>query len=301
MNDQSQSENAKSPKVFGIGFLKTGTTSLETALKVLGYNTWWGHWENPNCGFAMALFVNRDYDELFKLLNYYDAFADNPWGGNDLYREIYKRLPDSKFILTLRDPERWYDSFENNLTKFDSNLDTALDSFHAKGRCGAVYFVKHIFGIESLANNKQKIIDHYNAHNQSVINFFAERNADFITFNMPAGDGWEKLCRFLKRPIPEAPFPHSNKRPEKEVLATDSVPSEANAAPQNTPELESTHSSPASIGLYSLIARIPLLRRPFYQRNLALQQRDVALVERDAAIRELDALRARLIHETGHP
>jgi hypothetical protein len=201
-------------KVFGIGFSKTGTTSLETALKMLGYNPWWGHWENPNNAFAAALYVNRDYEELFKLINYHDAFADSPWGGSDLYLEIYKRLPDSKFILTMRDAESWYNSLENNLTKFDSNLETALDTFHAKGRCGAVYFIRHIYGIVTLSQNKQKMIDHYNAHNQSVINFFAEHDADFLVFNMSAGDSWEKLCGFLKRPIPDVPFPHANKRAE---------------------------------------------------------------------------------------
>ena len=31
-------------KVFGIGFSKTGTTSLENALTILGYNVCKGHW-----------------------------------------------------------------------------------------------------------------------------------------------------------------------------------------------------------------------------------------------------------------
>ena len=211
MDRQGQRTVSPTQKVFGLGFSKTGTTSLENALKLLGYDTWWGHWQNPNVGFILALYVNKDYDELFKMIGYHEAFADIPFGGSDFFLEAYKRLPDSQFILTVRDPEEWYESFEKMLTKFDSNPQTALDAFHANQRCGAVYFLKHVFDIESLANNKQKIIDHFSAHNQRVIDFFAERRANFITLDMPAGDGWEKLCRFLNKPIPETPFPHANK------------------------------------------------------------------------------------------
>lgn len=227
MNRQNPNEVSQSRKVFGVGFSKTGTTSLETALKLLGYNTWWGHWQNPNIGFVLALYVNRDYEELFKMIQYYETFADSPWGGSDLYLEIYKRLPDSKFILTIRDPEKWYDSLEKMLTKFDSSLETALDSFHANKRCGAVYFLKNAFGIETLAGNKQKIVDHYCAHNQRVISFFAEHDADFMIFDMPGGDGWEKLCHFLRKPIPDGPFPRANKRAAPSLIAADShYPSE---------------------------------------------------------------------------
>ncbi|MCK5363870.1 MAG: hypothetical protein KAR22_12915 [Gammaproteobacteria bacterium] len=33
-----------------------------------------------------------------------------------------------------------------------------------------------------------------------------------LTYNL--GDGWEKLCRFLDRPIPDMPFPRSNSAEE---------------------------------------------------------------------------------------
>jgi SAM-dependent methyltransferase len=198
-------------KVFGIGFSKTGTTSLESALSILGYNTWRGHWQNPNLSYAIALYLYNDIEKLFDIINYYDALADAPWGGSDLYREIYKRLPTSKFILTIRDAEDWYDSFERMITKFDANLETALDTFHAKERYGAVHFFKEIFDIETLAGNKQKIIETYTKYNQNAISFLSERKADFIIYDIPNGDGWEKLCIFLEKPIPSQPFPHKNK------------------------------------------------------------------------------------------
>jgi O-methyltransferase len=45
---------------------------------------------------------------------------------------------------------------------------------------------------------------------------------------------------------------------------------------------------------YSLHRRVPLVRRPFYQRDVAIAERDSARNERDAARRERDDLRRRL-------
>jgi SAM-dependent methyltransferase len=46
--------------------------------------------------------------------------------------------------------------------------------------------------------------------------------------------------------------------------------------------------------MHSLLARIPLIRRPFYQLELARQERNRALLERDSAIKERDELKLKL-------
>ena len=206
-------------KVFGIGFSKTGTTSLETAFETLGYKVCHGHWQNNNTFYLQALWVNRAYDEIFKLVNYWDAFADTPWGGTNLYEELYARLPDSKFILTVRDPEEWYVSLEKLITMFDLDLETAMESYHNNGMWGSAYFFKHIFGIEKLAGNRQKIIDHYIAYNRDAIEFFSKRDAAFIVLDFAKGDGWEKLCGFLDKPVPPIAFPHANQAKQNPYLS----------------------------------------------------------------------------------
>jgi len=209
----------ESKKIFGVGFSKTGTTSLEKALELLGYKVCRGHWKNPHTFYLLALYIHRDYDEIFRLVNYWDAFADGPWGGTDLYQELYRRFPESKFILTIRDAEAWYESFEKLITMFDLNLETAFDSYHANGMYGSAYFFKHIFKIDQLAGNREKIIAHYIDYNNRVIEFFSKKKADFTVFDMPKGDGWEKLCGFLGVPVPKAPFPHANKSVDNPYLA----------------------------------------------------------------------------------
>lgn len=220
-------------KIFGIGFSKTGTTSIEMALEELGYRVCRGHWERSHTFYLLALYIHRDYDEIFRIVEYWDAFADGPWGGTDLYVELYRRLPRSKFILTVRDPDRWYDSFEKLVTMFDLNPETALAAYHANGMYGSAYFFKHVFGIETLAGNREKIINHYRMYNEQVMEFFSKNSADFMVFDATQGDGWEKLCGFLNVGAPDKRFPHANRSIDNPYISNKPVPESRSARIRN--------------------------------------------------------------------
>ena len=202
----------KKEKVFGIGFSKTGTTSLEQALTILGYNVCKGRQDLKHNDYLAALYVNKAYDEIYRLTKYWNAFADGPWGGSDLYKKLYEWYPDAKFILTIRDPESWYNSYIRMVTKFTENrdLENAWDDFHAHGRYGSVYFFKHVFQIGTLAGNKDKIIGYFEKTNNDIKAFFKEKR-NFLELNIIGGEGWEKLCDFLSHEIPQVDFPDVNK------------------------------------------------------------------------------------------
>ena len=86
-------------KVFGIGFHRTGTSSLGRALEQLGYNVCGNFIHNEtNLGDTLH---QRAYD----MAERYDAFQDFPWPL--LYRELDKRYPGSRFILTTRNTDAW--------------------------------------------------------------------------------------------------------------------------------------------------------------------------------------------------
>ena len=89
-------------KIFGIGFHKTGTTSLGEALKVLGYNVTGPNWINQGN-------IGRTHLARCRALSHdFDAFQDNPWPL--VYREMDAMWPDAKFILTMRDSQKWIES-----------------------------------------------------------------------------------------------------------------------------------------------------------------------------------------------
>lgn len=197
-------------KIFCIGFPKTGTTSLEEALKKLGYTVCKGHYNNNHSNYLISLFLHRDYDELDRIVNYFDAFCDLPWGGTDFYLYLSKKYPNAKFIHTTRNPEKWYESLEHMLTEFDDNLDIALDVFHQKTRYGAVYYIKREFKIQKLSGNKEKIISHYKKRNDDIVKYFKEKLGLYLKIDLSSGNSWKELCAFLNKEIPKTPFPHLN-------------------------------------------------------------------------------------------
>lgn len=210
-------------KIFGLGFSKTGTTSLEKALALLDYKVCAGHFNNNYTNYLIALYVNKDYKELMKFTTLFDAFADGPWGGGDLYKHLYEKYPQAHYILTIRDPEKWYNSFEKMITRFDANLGNAFDSFYANGRYGTPYFFKHIFQIETMEGSKDKMIAYYNRYNQEVQDFFKVKGAPLLVIDITNGDEWNTLCPFINQPIPEKAFPHENPAHKKTVQGQQQV------------------------------------------------------------------------------
>ena len=66
-------------------------------------------------------------------------------------------------------------------------------------------------------NNEDLYVARYERHNREVVEFFGARSDDLLVFDMFAGEGWEKLCAFLRLPVPAEPFPWRNSKAEREV------------------------------------------------------------------------------------
>src|SRR5262245_223522 len=92
----------KKTKVFGIGFQKTGTTSLAVGLYTLGYNvTGYFGAHDPHI-------ATKVYDYAYDLADRFDGAQDTPWP--IIYKELDQRYPSSKFVLTLRQSDKWVKS-----------------------------------------------------------------------------------------------------------------------------------------------------------------------------------------------
>src|SRR5438309_7687244 len=101
-------------KVFGIGFHKTGTTSLAKALSYLGYRV-----TGPN-GVNNPDITREVYNMAFDLAKRFDAFQDNPWP--ILYKELDERFPGSKFVLTVRSTSDWIKSVVNHFAEEETPM-----------------------------------------------------------------------------------------------------------------------------------------------------------------------------------
>ncbi len=174
-------------KVFGIGFHKTGTTTLDTVFQRLGYKAC-----PVRTDLAKSL-IKGDMKPTMEVVHEFDAFQDNPWP--ILYRELDEAFPGSKFILTYRADEKWLRSAVNGF----GNRKSAMR--------------KWIYGDDFGAplGNEDIYLARYQRHNQEVRAYFKDRPGDFLDISWEKGDGWEKICPFLGVDIPDEPFPHANK------------------------------------------------------------------------------------------
>jgi hypothetical protein len=174
-----------SPKVFGIGFHKTGTTSLNSALTRLGYTL-----TGPN-GVEDPDIKKNVYKMCYEIAERYDAFLDNPWP--IVYKEMDNKYPESKFILTLRPVDEWYESIAQHF----KDTNTPMREW--------------IYGAGSPVGNKKLYKDRYLRHYDEVREYFINREGSLLEFDLVGGDGWGKLCTFLsKGPITDD-IPHLNK------------------------------------------------------------------------------------------
>lgn len=97
-------------QVIGAGFGRTGTASLKNALElllgrrcyhmseVLGQPGHVDHWLDVVAG-------KPDWDAIF---GDYVATVDFP--ASNYWRELADAFPDAKIVLSVRDPERWFES-----------------------------------------------------------------------------------------------------------------------------------------------------------------------------------------------
>ena len=172
------------PKVFGIGFHKTATTSLKRALEFYGYRV-----TGPD-GRNDTRIGNNVLPLCFALAERFDGFQDNPWPL--VYREMDERYPGSKFVLTTRPTDRWIKSVVQHF----GTADTAMREW--------------IYGVGHPVGNEEIYVARYERHNREVLEYFADRPDDLLVLKITEGDGWEKLSPFLGLPIPDADFPRAN-------------------------------------------------------------------------------------------
>ena len=179
-------------KVVGIGLPKTGTTSLGYCLRRFGY-------KHHTYDMDLAVKVKRDQiDEVLEEAEKFESFEDWPWFS--IYRELDKRFPGSKFILTLR--------------KDTATYVRSLQGHHEREGIRNRDFVKphwwdEVHGMEPADWDYDYSARRYEKHNHDVLEYFEGRiGKDLLVVCWENGDEWKVLSSFLGKRIPDEPFPH---------------------------------------------------------------------------------------------
>ena len=201
-------------KIFCIGLHKTGTTTIESVLKNLGYKLG----SQAEGELLLDNWFNRDFKSIIKFCKTAEAFQDTPFSLPYTYIALDQYFKNAKFILTIRDTdEQWY----NSITKFHSKkwadgqetptLDQLKEaSYRYKGY--AYEFNRKVFTTPTYKPyEKRTLLDYYNHHNLSVKNYFRSKPHQFIEINVSEQKDYKRLVSFLGKKTDKEDFPWENK------------------------------------------------------------------------------------------
>ena len=190
--------------VIGAGLGRTGTASLKVALEMLGLGKCHHMSEVFGSPEQIDLWVKAsngapDWPAIFKG---YGAAVDFPT--SVFWRELAAFYPDAKIILSLRDPEKWYESTQ----------ETILSPLAAKSMPQMPFapVIKNIVWpfFDNRIHDRDHMIGAFNRHNEAVKREIAKDR--LLVFDVK--EGWAPLCAFLGKTIPAEPFPRVNSKEE---------------------------------------------------------------------------------------
>lgn len=184
-----------SEKILGVGFHKTGTTSLGSALKILGYS-----WQGWNTRISLD-FHDGKIENLLTRSDDVDCFEDFPWPL--LYKEIHARHSNVRFILTKRSTT---DVWLQSLIKHCDRVPPKPSDFR-----------RYLYGVDHPRENPDHVKAVHQRHIDDIRSYAQQHSVPLLEMCFEQGDGWTELCSFLNKPVPQMPFPLENQRPKPET------------------------------------------------------------------------------------
>jgi len=202
---------------------------MERVFKELGYRL-------PKQAMQESLVVEKsflgDFGPLEKQCRKYDAFQDMPFSQGVTYASVDCLFPGSQFILTVREPNAWFES----LTRFhlggvlkEAGVENLQDFDELSFKDKAVYLHKnYLYNIVkrhansivdyqihydwSLVYDKQHQIDIYEERNRGIIRYFQDRPNQLLVIDITKEQDTSKIVDFLGFPRKYVSrMPHLNK------------------------------------------------------------------------------------------
>nr|XP_039273486.1 uncharacterized protein LOC120347534 [Styela clava] len=206
-------------KVLVVGFSKTGTKTMNSALRILGYSIY--DYEDNfyylRNDWIKILTKGGTKEDFYRMYKNVDASMDIPVV--IFWEEILEAFPDCKLIFMRRkDEEDWIKSWEKQAKSVADNYLMKLLSCFSPTAYSIMQYSHHVGriafgarphrwyeayqGISPTVAKKR-----YRDHNTSVLTRAPKDQVIEFTLS----EGWDPLCKFLGKPIPEVEFPHRNK------------------------------------------------------------------------------------------
>lgn len=223
-------------EVFSLGISRTGTLTMVEALKILGYpepyhyssvfanvkdaDMWqtafrmkYGH-GNGKAGLGgVRLGPEENTDDwrayFDRLLGHCGAITDTP--AVLFWEELLDAYPSAKVIVVERDVEKWLPSIAvlldgvlNPVARYVFRF-TDPTWFGRISNLGATW-IGVLLGSTDLAQAKRNARQAYETYYARIYAQIPKER--MIKYEL--GSGWEPLCEFLGKEVPDVPFPHCN-------------------------------------------------------------------------------------------
>ena len=228
--------------IIGSAWGRTGTSSTQKALQILGYPCYHNREILNNLDFHFfikagkekmkmkqqnidngdlqtpwkdTVITNFDWNKVFKDRGYH-ACLDEPICS--FYKELMGYYPKYKVIHNVRDADKWYNSASKTTLKFNTVMKARWIYRLLFGGLADYYwscFGDYILDGKLLCD-EEFVKKRYDDWTEEVINYVPKDR--LLLFDLKKG--WEPLCKFLEiDDIPDVPFPHSNER----TVLTDAI------------------------------------------------------------------------------
>ena len=219
--DRRHSQRTVPLEVICPGFSRTGTLSMHRAMTILGY---------PNPYHYSSIVDNvKDSDTWMEAIDakyngkgtmpskaFFDGLLGHVGAVTDapcllFAPELIQFYPDAKVVLVERDIDSWFKSWMalcNNAYQpvifFLGRLDPGF--LGRITRVGWGITLPQTGFSENLDQVKVRSREVYRHHYRDIREMVPRDRL----LNFKLQDGWEPLCAFLGKPVPDIPFPHEN-------------------------------------------------------------------------------------------
>ncbi|KAI2619612.1 hypothetical protein GGR54DRAFT_602742 [Hypoxylon sp. NC1633] len=222
-------KRTKPMEVLCVGFPHCATESLQQALLKLGYDYNYHEWdilfEEPNYSRSWVRLCRKKWfgplaEECTISRTEFDAVLGNAVAVTDPVGSIFAAdliaaYPEAKVVLNYcKDIDAWHDSIKQTAAWYNRSWSLWFISFLSRDAFWSwhCYMRFMSFGLfRALDGNIETSIARsgkraYHEHTNTIRGLVPKERL----LEWKAEDGWEPLCEFLDKPIPNEAFPHSN-------------------------------------------------------------------------------------------
>ncbi|KAK4496818.1 hypothetical protein PRZ48_012802 [Zasmidium cellare] len=228
INDNTTSNNEPVKlEVISLGLARTASLSLSQALKILGYNPVYHSVEatftRPKDGTLWLSLIRKKFThhqpitraDLDRATHGIQAATSAPYWA--FWRELMLAYPDAKIILVEREYEAWMPSFipivENFIYSWRGWVLYRIVQ-PLLGRCDVALMRENMVGyfdastLRDIRRNARRV---HGEHHEGIRALARSQGREVLEWRL--GDGWEGLCGFLGKGVPEGvAFPRGNER-----------------------------------------------------------------------------------------